>query len=61
VFEELKVDNSDNFFTGLPISNSKSKRRGAGMSTVMNPQQVEQFKLAKLKHKADEIAAKLNR
>lgn len=48
VFEELKVDNSDDFFTGLPISTSKTKRKGAGMSTVLNPQQIEQYKLAKL-------------
>jgi hypothetical protein len=40
MFEELKIDNSDDFFTGLPISSPKSKRRGAGMSAVMTPEQI---------------------
>ena len=59
VFEEVKVDNSDGFFTGLPISSSKSKRAGVGMRAVMSNEQVEQYKLAKLKAQAERLKAKL--
>ena len=47
-FEELKVDNSDGFFDGLPISTSKSKRRTTGIGLVVNNQEREQRKLAYL-------------
>ena len=60
MFEELKIDNSDDFFTGLPVSSSKSKKRGAGMRAVMSAEQIEQYKLAKLKAQADRMTAKLN-
>lgn len=35
VFEELKVNNEDGFFDGLPISNSKSKRNTAGIGLLL--------------------------
>ena len=59
VFEEFKVDNSDNFFTGLPISSSKSKKKGLGMRAVMSDTEIEQYKLAKLKAQAERLKAKL--
>jgi len=59
LFEETKVDNADGFFTGLPISSSKSKNKRLGLSSVMSSAQREQLKLAKLEQKANVIQQQL--
>jgi len=58
-FQGLMVDNTDDFFDGLPEQSGKKKKRGRNI--FISKQQKEEAKFSKLEHRAMAIQQKIQK